>query len=119
MDRKTESDQDSLDEGFFSIGEVSEKTGLKPHILRYWEREFPVLQPMKNRVGHRLYTERDVFIVRKIKELVHLRGYSIAGAKKVLFNLLLDKDQNPRNRYIEEIREDLLEMLERINRSLS
>lgn len=119
MDRKTESDQDSRDEGFFSIGEVSERTGLKPHILRYWEREFPVLQPMKNRVGHRLYSSRDVFIVRKIKELVHLRGYSIAGAKKVLFDLLLDKNHNPRNRYIEEIREELLEMLERINRTLS
>jgi DNA-binding transcriptional MerR regulator len=119
MDRKTGSDQESLDEGFFSIGEVSEKMGLKPHILRYWEREFPVLQPMKNRVGHRLYTERDLLIIRKIKELVHQRGYSIAGAKKVLFDVLLDRDQNPRNRYIEEIREELIEMLEKINRTLS
>jgi hypothetical protein len=50
---------------------------------------------------------------------VHQRGYSIAGAKKVLFDVLLDRDQNPRNRYIEEIREELIEMLERINRTLS
>jgi len=118
MDRKAESGSDDIHEGFYSIGEVAEKTGVKPYILRYWEREFPVLQPMKNRVGHRLYTERDVFIVRKIKELVHQRGYSIAGAKKVLFDLLLGKEKDPRKRYINEIREDLLEMLERINRTL-
>jgi DNA-binding transcriptional MerR regulator len=119
MDRKTESDRGNAHEGFYSIGEVSDKTGVKPYILRYWEREFPFLQPLKNRVGHRLYTERDVFIVKKIQELVHTRGYSISGARKVLFNLLLGKEKDPHKRYINEIREDLLEMLDRINRHLT
>jgi DNA-binding transcriptional MerR regulator len=74
---------------------------------------------MKNRVGHRLYAERDVFIVKKIKELVHQRGYSISGARKVLFDLLLGKEKDPRKLYINEIRDELLEMLEKINRTLS
>ena len=119
MDRKTESDPVKVNEGFYTIGEVSEKIGVKPYILRYWEREFPFLQPMKNRAGHRLYTERDVFIVKKIKELVHQRGYSISGARKVLFALLLGKEKDPRKLYINEIRDELLEMLEKINRTLS
>jgi DNA-binding transcriptional MerR regulator len=119
MDRKTESDRENSHEGFYTIGEVTAKTGVKPYILRYWEREFPFLQPMKNRVGHRLYTERDLSIVRKIRELIHERGYSISGAKKVLLDVLLNKEKNPRKRYINEIREDLLDMLERINRTNS
>ena len=88
------------DKLYFKIGEVAEITGVKPYVLRYWEREFPFLQPMKNRAGHRLYTERDVFIVKKIREMVHQRGYSISGAKKILFDLLLDKEKDPRKHYI-------------------
>ncbi len=119
MGKKTESDLKKPDSDSFStIGEVSEKTGVKPYILRYWEREFPFLQPIKNRVGHRLYTERDIFIVKKIKELVHGKGYSIQGAKKVLLEMLLGKKKDPKDKYIEEIRADLLEMLESINRNL-
>jgi len=118
MDEKTESDPVKTGEGFYSIGEVSEKIGVKPYVLRYWEREFPFLQPMKNRAGHRLYTERDVFIVKKIKEMIHQRGYSISGARKVLFDLLLDKEKDPRKHYINEIRDELLQMLEKINHTL-
>ena len=119
MDRKTESDSGRVHEGFHTIGEVSEITDVKPYILRYWEREFPFLQPMKNKVGHRLYTERDVYIIKRIKELVHQRGYSISGARKVLFGLLLGKEKDPRKIYIDEIRDELLEMLEKINKTLS
>ncbi len=118
MDGKTESDPLKAGDGFHSIGEVSEKIGVKPYVLRYWEREFPFLQPMKNRAGHRLYTERDVFIVKKIKEMVHQRGYSISGARKVLFDLLLGKEKDPRKHYINEIRDELMQMLEKINHTL-
>lgn len=118
MDRKTESEPVDVHEGFYSIGEVSVKIGVKPYVLRYWEKEFPFLQPMKNRAGHRLYTERDIFIVKKIKEMVHQRGYSISGARKILFDLLLDKEKDPRKHYINEIRDELLQMLEKINHTL-
>ncbi len=105
--------------GFSPIGDVSEKTGVKSYILRYWEKEFPFLQPIKNKAGHRLYTERDVFIVNKIKELLYKKGYSIPGAKKVLFEILLGKKNNRINDPIEEIKNDLLEMLDLINRNLA
>ena len=55
--------------GFHTIGDVSEKTGVKSYILRYWEKEFQFLQPIKNKAGHRLYTDRDIYIINKIKEI--------------------------------------------------
>jgi DNA-binding transcriptional MerR regulator len=120
MGKKTESDlKKSARDSFSTIGKVSEKTGVKPYILRYWEREFPFLQPIKNRAGHRLYSDRDIYIVKNIKELVHGKGYSIQGAKKVLLDMLLGRKQDPKGKYIDEIRADLLEMLETINRNLN
>ena len=89
--KRTNSVSDVGVDGFQTIGGVSETTGVKPYILRYWEKEFPFLQPLKNKAGHRLYTQRDVNIVRKIKELLYERGYSISGAKKVLWEVLLGK----------------------------
>ncbi len=105
--------------GFYTIGEVSEKTGVKSYILRYWEKEFPFLQPVKNKAGHRLYTERDVFIVNKIKDLLYKKGYSIPGAKKFLWEILLKKKSNRVNDHIEDIKNDLLEMLDLINKNLA
>jgi DNA-binding transcriptional MerR regulator len=102
----------------YSIGEVSRQTGVKQYVLRYWEKEFPFLQPVKNRVGHRLYSERDVFIIQTIRELLHERGYSIQGAKRVLWKLLLGRHTDDRERYLSEIRSDLYDMLEAINRTL-
>ncbi len=106
-----------MDETQYTIGKVSCITGVKPYILRYWEKEFPFLQPLKNKAGHRIYSERDLFIVKKIKELVYERGFSIAGAKKILWQTLLGKRKNS-IRFIDEIREDLYVMLEHINASL-
>lgn len=108
-----------VDESFFTIGDVSEKTGVKPYILRYWEKEFPYLQPMKNRVGHRLYSKRDLFIVGKIKELLYEKGYSVTGAKKLLWEMLLGKHRSSKLQYLEEIRKELKTMLEAIDRSLA
>lgn len=105
--------------GFYTIGDVSEKTSVKSYILRYWEKEFPFLQPVKNKAGHRLYTERDIFIVNKIKDLLYKKGYSIPGAKKVLWEILLGKKNNRVNDHIEEIKNDLLEILDIIDRNLA
>lgn len=103
---------------FLTIGETSEKTGVKPYILRYWEKEFPFLQPVKNRAGHRLYTKRDIFIIQQIKNLMYEQGYSIAGAKNVLWDFLLGKKKNTNTGFIDEIRKDLQEMLDTINQNL-
>lgn len=69
---------------FFKIGEVCELTGVQAHVLRYWESEFPMLAPQKNRAGQRTYRKRDVEIALRIKELLYDDQYTIAGAKKKL-----------------------------------
>ena len=71
---------------FFKIGEVCEITGIQAHVLRYWESEFPMLAPQKNRAGQRTYRKRDVEMVLRIKELLYEEQYTIAGAKKRLQN---------------------------------
>jgi DNA-binding transcriptional MerR regulator len=72
------------DKLFYRIGDVSEITGIKPHILRYWEGEFSVLHPRKNEAGQRLYERRDVELVIEIKKLLYEQRYTISGAKKFL-----------------------------------
>ena len=69
---------------FFKIGEVCDLTGVQAHVLRYWESEFPMLSPQKNRAGQRTYRKRDVEITLRIKELLYDDQYTIAGAKKRL-----------------------------------
>lgn len=72
------------DKLFFKIGEVAELAGVEQHVLRYWEDEFDMLQPNKNRSGQRLYEKKDVELVLKIQRLLYLEKYTIAGAKKKL-----------------------------------
>ena len=72
------------DKLFFKIGEVSHITGLEPYILRYWESEFPLLKPEKNKAGQRLYTKNDIELVNKIKTLLYDDKYTIEGARKFL-----------------------------------
>ena len=72
------------DKLFYRIGDVSEITGIKPHILRYWEAEFSVLHPRKNDAGQRVYERRDVELVIEIKKLLYEQRYTISGAKKFL-----------------------------------
>ena len=69
---------------FFKIGEVCDIAGVQAHVLRYWETEFPMLQPQKNRAGQRTYRRRDVEMALRIKELLYDEQYTIAGAKKKL-----------------------------------
>jgi DNA-binding transcriptional MerR regulator len=73
---------------FFKIGEVCELAGVQAHVLRYWESEFPMLAPQKNRAGQRVYRKRDVEMALRIKELLYEDQYTIAGAKKRLANEL-------------------------------
>src|SRR3982750_365131 len=69
---------------FFKIGEVCELAGVQAHVLRYWESEFPMLAPQKNRAGQRTYRKRDVEMALRIRELLYDDQYTIAGAKKKL-----------------------------------
>jgi DNA-binding transcriptional MerR regulator len=71
---------------FFKIGEVCQLAGVQAHVLRYWESEFSMLAPQKNRAGQRVYRKRDVEIALRIKELLYEDQYTIAGAKKRLAN---------------------------------
>ena len=73
---------------FFKIGEVCELAGVQAHVLRYWESEFPMLAPQKNRAGQRTYRRKDVEMALRIKELLYDEQYTIAGAKKKLANEL-------------------------------
>lgn len=69
---------------FYSIGEVKEMTGIAPHVLRYWEREFNLLRPRKDRSGRRAYRAKDIEKIETIKDLLYRKKYSIAGAKRCL-----------------------------------
>ena len=71
---------------YFKIGEVCEIVGVQAHVLRYWETEFSMLTPQKNRAGQRTYRRRDVEMALRIKELLYEEQYTIAGAKKRLAN---------------------------------
>tara|TARA_Y100000590_G_C15529906_1_gene942737 strand:- start:48 stop:419 length:372 start_codon:yes stop_codon:yes gene_type:complete len=69
---------------YYSIGDVSEMTGLKQYVLRYWETEFSILNPAKNRAGNRTYKQEDIETIRFIKELLYTKKYTIRGAKQYL-----------------------------------
>ena len=69
---------------YYSIGEISQKTGLKQYVLRYWETEFPQLKPPKNRAGNRTYRQRDIDTILRIKDLLYNQKFTIDGARKML-----------------------------------
>jgi DNA-binding transcriptional MerR regulator len=76
--------QTVVEERLYRIGEVSRLTELKPFVLRYWETEFPMLEPVKSPSGHRMYRQQDVDMVFKIKRLLYDEGFTIAGARRHL-----------------------------------
>ncbi len=100
---------------YYSIGEVSEELGIKPHTLHYWETAFPSLKPHKNNAGNRCYRTGDIDLIRLIDRLVNKEGFSIEGARKQLENmkdhsgqLLLDlKNGGNSERILAEIRSEL------------
>ncbi len=69
---------------YFTIGEVSELCGVKPHVLRYWEQEFTQLRPVKRRGNRRYYQHHEVLLVRRIRELLYQEGFTISGARSRL-----------------------------------
>src|ERR1700756_1175424 len=69
---------------YFTIGEVSELCGVKPHVLRYWEQEFTQLKPMKRRGNRRYYQHHEVLLIRRIRDLLYEQGFTISGARNRL-----------------------------------
>ena len=73
---------------YFTIGEVSELCGVKPHVLRYWEQEFKQLRPIKRRGNRRYYQNHEVLMIRRIRELLYEQGFTISGARNKLQELV-------------------------------
>jgi DNA-binding transcriptional MerR regulator len=79
---------------YFTIGEVSELCGVKPHVLRYWEQEFSQLKPMKRRGNRRYYQHHEVLMIRRIRDLLYEQGFTISGARNKLQELVqLERDK--------------------------
>lgn len=96
---------------YYSITEIAELTKVKPHVLRYWESEFPALSPRKNRAGNRVYQGKDIKLIFLIKHLLYEEGYTIAGAKKKLNRKGILED--PKEEAVVETRKsDLIETIE-------
>jgi DNA-binding transcriptional MerR regulator len=75
---------------YFTIGEVSDLCGVKPHVLRYWEQEFTQLKPVKRRGNRRYYQHHEVLLIRRIRELLYEEGFTISGARNRLDNSRLE-----------------------------
>jgi DNA-binding transcriptional MerR regulator len=78
---------------YFTIGEVSELCGVKPHVLRYWEQEFTQLKPVKRRGNRRYYQHHEVLLIRRIRELLYEEGFTISGARNRLDNARAEHEE--------------------------
>jgi DNA-binding transcriptional MerR regulator len=99
MESKANSSKDSLPpipaKRYFTIGEVSELCGVKPHVLRYWEQEFTQLKPVKRRGNRRYYQHHEVLLIRRIRELLYEQGFTISGARNRLDEALAAPTHKP------------------------
>ena len=81
---------------YFTIGEVGQLCSVKPHVLRYWEQEFPVLKPVKKRGNRRYYQHEDIILIRKIRKLLYKQGFTISGARIKLEQGLAEVEHEPK-----------------------
>ena len=93
----------SIKKLYYSISEVSKITEIEQYVLRYWETEFEQLKPQKNRAGNRIYTNKDIQLIMKIKDLLREKKYTIEGAKNILEGFTPDKEQKVE---VEEVTEE-------------
>ena len=104
---------------YFTIGEVSELCDVKPHVLRYWEQEFPTLKPVKRRGNRRYYQRHDVVLIRQIRSLLYEQGYTICGARQYLADPVEDAEEpssGANNEAIQQIRTELEDLLQFLSR---
>ena len=98
---------------YFTIGEVGELCGVKPHVLRYWEQEFTQLRPMKRRGNRRYYQHHEVLMIRRIRELLYDQGFTISGARNKLQELVQAERESRRSQDDEVI--DVIDLDEVVN----
>ena len=101
---------------YFTIGEVSELCMLKPHVLRYWEQEFPQLKPVKRRGNRRYYQRHDVIMIRQIRSLLYEQGFTIGGARQRLTGETAKDDLNQSQQIVKKMRLELEEILQILKR---
>jgi len=101
---------------YFTIGEVSELCGVKPHVLRYWEQEFPQLKPVKRRGNRRYYQRHDVIMIRQIRSLLYEQGFTIGGARLQLSGEQAKSDVTQSQQIIRQMRIELEEVLQLLRR---
>jgi DNA-binding transcriptional MerR regulator len=97
---------------YFTIGEVSELCGVKPHVLRYWEQEFTQLKPVKRRGNRRYYQHHEVLLIRRIRELLYEQGFTISGARNRLSEAQVSFNKGTAEFDPEKLREELKSILE-------
>jgi DNA-binding transcriptional MerR regulator len=101
---------------YFTIGEVSELCAVKPHVLRYWEQEFPQLKPVKRRGNRRYYQRQDVLIIRQIRSLLYDEGFTIGGARQRLTGEEAKTDLSQSQQIVRQLRMELEEILKLLRR---
>ncbi len=101
---------------YFTIGEVSELCGVKPHVLRYWEQEFEQLKPVKRRGNRRYYQRGDVMMIRQIRSLLYQQGYTIGGARQMLEGDEAREDDNKSQQIIRQVKVELEQVLQVLKR---
>jgi DNA-binding transcriptional MerR regulator len=101
---------------YFTIGEVSELCAVKPHVLRYWEQEFPQLKPVKRRGNRRYYQRQDVLVIRQIRSLLYDDGFTIGGARQKLTGEESRSDLSQSQQIIRRLRQELEEVLRLLRR---
>jgi DNA-binding transcriptional MerR regulator len=101
---------------YFTIGEVSELCAVKPHVLRYWEQEFPQLKPVKRRGNRRYYQRQDVLIIRQIRSLLYDEGFTIGGARQRLTGEDAKSDVTQSQQIIKQLRMELEQVLKILRR---
>jgi len=103
-------------ERYFTIGEVSDLCGVKPHVLRYWEQEFPQLKPVKRRGNRRYYQRQDVIVIRQIRSLLYEQGFTIGGARNRLTGDEAREDLSMSVQIVRQLRTELEEILRILRR---
>lgn len=101
---------------YFTIGEVSDLCAVKPHVLRYWEQEFPQLKPIKRRGNRRYYQRQDVILIRQIRSLLYEHGFTIGGARQRLSGEEVKLDSNLSQQIIRQLRIELEEVRDILRR---
>jgi DNA-binding transcriptional MerR regulator len=96
---------------YFTIGEVSNLCDVKPHVLRYWEQEFPQLKPMKRRGNRRYYQRQDVILVRQIRGLLYEQGFTIGGARQRLVGHEAKEDRTQSSLVVKQMITELEDLL--------